>query len=151
MQGVRPSPAGSLSRHVATCDSVPRLELGRPPERGEESYAVGPELYTGPPQMRISRKLKSCRLGFLLLNVPAVTACIRNVLEVLYRRQGIMKSFLKKVWKDESGQDLIEYALMAALVATGSAVLLPMTISHNLSHIYSRVSSCLERFGTGGG
>jgi Flp pilus assembly pilin Flp len=62
-----------------------------------------------------------------------------------------MQSFIGRIWRDETGQDLIEYALLAALVATGSAILLPTTIYDGMSHIYSRVSSCLDRFGGGGG
>ena len=81
----------------------------------------------------------------------AVTACISNASEILYLKAGIMKSFLEHLWKDESGQDLIEYALLVALVATGSAVLLPTTINTAMTHIYSKVVSCLDRFGSGGG
>ena len=62
-----------------------------------------------------------------------------------------MKSFLKHLRNDESGQDLIEYALLVALVATGSAILLPATINPALSNIYSKVTSLLDRFGSGGG
>jgi Flp pilus assembly pilin Flp len=62
-----------------------------------------------------------------------------------------MRSFLKGVWQDETGQDLIEYALLVALIATGSAILMPMSIHHNISHIYSRVQSVLGRYGAGGG
>ena len=36
-----------------------------------------------------------------------------------------MQHFFQRIWNDETGQDLIEYALLAALVATGSAILIP--------------------------
>jgi Flp pilus assembly pilin Flp len=62
-----------------------------------------------------------------------------------------MKSFLSRLWNDQIGQDLIEYALLVALVATGSAILLPTAIHTGMSHIYSKVVSCLDRFGSGGG
>jgi len=65
--------------------------------------------------------------------------------------QGHMRKLIQRLWSDESGQDLIEYALLVALVATGSAILMPMTVAQSISHIYSRVSSCLDRFGNGGG
>ena len=58
---------------------------------------------------------------------------------------------VRQLWLDDSGQDLIEYALMAALVATGSLILLPMTVNTGFNHIMSRVTACLERFGNGGG
>jgi Flp pilus assembly pilin Flp len=62
-----------------------------------------------------------------------------------------MRRFVQELWNNDSGQDMIEYAMMAALVAVGSAVLLPMEVSSSLSHVYSRVNSCMERFGNNGG
>jgi Flp pilus assembly pilin Flp len=62
-----------------------------------------------------------------------------------------MQNFFRRLWYDEAGQDLIEYALLAALVATGSAILIPTAVNDSMSHIYSRVNSCLVRFGNGGG
>jgi Flp pilus assembly pilin Flp len=58
---------------------------------------------------------------------------------------------LKQLWMDETGQDLIEYALMCALVATGTAVMMPASVFTNMNQIYSRVNSLLVRFGGGGG
>ena len=34
-----------------------------------------------------------------------------------------MRSFIERFWKDESGQDLIEYTLLMAFVALASAAL----------------------------
>ena len=62
-----------------------------------------------------------------------------------------MRQLLRKLWQDNSGQDMIEYALMAALVATGSAILMPMTVSTGVGHMMSRVIVVLERFGNGNG
>ena len=59
-----------------------------------------------------------------------------------------MKQFLTRFVWDDDGQDLIEYALLAALVATGSAILMPMSVHYSMSHIYSRVNSCLVQFST---
>ena len=39
-----------------------------------------------------------------------------------------MHSLLLQLWREETGQDLIEYALLVALVATGSAILMPMSV-----------------------
>jgi Flp pilus assembly pilin Flp len=64
---------------------------------------------------------------------------------------GTMRHIVQNLWNDQSGQDMIEYAMMAALVAVGSAVLLPMEVSSALSHIYARVNSCMTRFGNNGG
>lgn len=56
-----------------------------------------------------------------------------------------MHSLLKQLWQDQTGQDLVEYALIAGFVATGSAVLLPTIIHDNLSQIYSKINSNLVR------
>jgi Flp pilus assembly pilin Flp len=61
-----------------------------------------------------------------------------------------MRGF-KDFWTDESGQDLIEYALLCGLVCTGTAVLMPMSVFTSMSNIYSRVGSLLDRYGSGGG
>ena len=68
-----------------------------------------------------------------------------------YQVKACMQHFFQRIWDDETGQDLIEYALLAALVATGSAILIPGAVNDGMSHIYSRVNSCLIRFGNGGG
>ncbi len=54
---------------------------------------------------------------------------------------------LIKLWRDERGQDLIEYALMAALVATGTGIMMPMTIVPAMSNIYSKINFYLLTIG----
>lgn len=51
------------------------------------------------------------------------------------------------LWSDESAQDLVEYALLASLVAVGSGLFAP-SISENMSTIYSRVASKLIQAAT---
>ena len=58
---------------------------------------------------------------------------------------------LKRFWRDESGQDLIEYALLSGLVATGAGIFIPGPVFTSMSGIYTRVVSLLDRFGSGGG
>lgn len=53
----------------------------------------------------------------------------------------------KQLWADERGQDLIEYALLSALVCTGAVVLIPGGVFGAMTHIYSRVNSVLARYG----
>jgi Flp pilus assembly pilin Flp len=36
------------------------------------------------------------------------------------KETGQMKNVLRKLWKDEEGQDLVEYALLVVLVALGA-------------------------------
>jgi len=51
--------------------------------------------------------------------------------------------FLTKFWRDNSGQDFIEYALMAALMAVSMGVVMPGWVFPQISHIFSGVTSSL--------
>jgi pilus assembly protein Flp/PilA len=53
-----------------------------------------------------------------------------------------MKRIVLNIWKDDSGQDLIEYALMAGFVAVAAGAIMP-TVSTNISQIFSKVSSVM--------
>lgn len=51
------------------------------------------------------------------------------------------KFFLKlQVWRDQKGQDLIEYALMAGFVAVAAGAIMP-SVSSSISTIFSKVAS----------
>ena len=56
-----------------------------------------------------------------------------------------MKNLLLKlkIWKDQSGQDLIEYALMAGFVAVAAGAVMP-GVATSLSQIFSKVASVLS-------
>lgn len=47
-----------------------------------------------------------------------------------------------KIWKDNHGQDLIEYALMAGFVAIAAGATMP-AVASNVSKIFSKVSSVM--------
>jgi pilus assembly protein Flp/PilA len=47
-----------------------------------------------------------------------------------------------KIWKDQSGQDLIEYALMAGFVAVAAGAIMP-GVSTSISTIFSKVASVM--------
>lgn len=47
-----------------------------------------------------------------------------------------------KVWKDQRGQDLIEYALMAGFVAVAAGAIMP-GVATSISTIFSKISSVL--------
>ncbi len=51
-----------------------------------------------------------------------------------------------KVWRDNRGQDLIEYALMAGFVAVAAAAIMPQ-VSTSISTIFSKVQSLLTAAG----
>ena len=48
-----------------------------------------------------------------------------------------------KIWRDERGQDLIEYALMAGFVAVAAGAIMP-NVASSISTIFSQVSSVLS-------
>ena len=55
----------------------------------------------------------------------------------------ITDSLLKlKIWKDNRGQDLIEYALMAGFVAVAAGAIMP-GVAQSISTIFSQISSVM--------
>ena len=54
-----------------------------------------------------------------------------------------MKKLLKlRIWVDQNGQDLIEYALMAGFVSVAAGALMP-GVATSISRIFSSVGSVL--------
>ena len=49
---------------------------------------------------------------------------------------------LTRIWRDQRGQDLIEYALMAGFVAVAAGAIMP-NVASSISTIFSQVSSVL--------
>jgi pilus assembly protein Flp/PilA len=47
-----------------------------------------------------------------------------------------------KIWADQNGQDLIEYALMAGFVAVAAGAIMP-GVSKSISTIFSKVASVM--------
>jgi pilus assembly protein Flp/PilA len=54
-----------------------------------------------------------------------------------------MKLILNNLLRDESGQDLIEYALVAALIALGSVAAMG-TVATGISNAFAAISSNLN-------
>jgi pilus assembly protein Flp/PilA len=64
---------------------------------------------------------------------------------MLFRRGAKQMKYLralKKLFRDESGQDLIEYALVAALIALGSVVMI-QGVGSSISTVFTQISSQL--------
>lgn len=55
--------------------------------------------------------------------------------------QGLM--LLAKVWRDQRGQDLIEYALMAGFVAVAAGAIMP-GVATSISTIFSQIASVMS-------
>ena len=52
-------------------------------------------------------------------------------------------SFLQRLTRDEHGQDMVEYALLAGFIAVAAGALLP-GISDDISIIFSKMASIVE-------
>lgn len=48
-----------------------------------------------------------------------------------------------RIWNDNRGQDLIEYALMAGFVAVAAGALMP-TVSTSISTVFSKIGSVMS-------
>jgi Flp pilus assembly pilin Flp len=56
--------------------------------------------------------------------------------------------FLRRLWRDESGQDMIEYALLCAALVVLVAGFLPPALGGNISKVFSKVSSEMTNAGS---
>jgi len=54
-----------------------------------------------------------------------------------------MKNIMKRLWKEEEGQDLIEYALLVGLITLASVALFPK-IGTAINTIFTTVNTCLS-------
>ena len=52
-----------------------------------------------------------------------------------------MRSLLSKLWREEDGQDMVEYALMAATLVVVVAGIFPTTLMPSVSTIFSKITS----------
>jgi Flp pilus assembly pilin Flp len=50
-----------------------------------------------------------------------------------------IRDFAWRLGREENGQDLIEYALMAATIAVAVAAIFPQAIGPNISTVFSKV------------
>lgn len=58
-----------------------------------------------------------------------------------------MKQLFTNLVKDESGQDLVEYALLTALIALGSVAAMS-TLATNISNAFAKVGTKLTTYAT---
>jgi Flp pilus assembly pilin Flp len=54
-----------------------------------------------------------------------------------------MGGLLVRLWKDQRGQDFIEYALLAAALVIVVAGFLPPTVMPSVSTIFSKITSSM--------
>jgi pilus assembly protein Flp/PilA len=51
-----------------------------------------------------------------------------------------MRTFFTHLWQDTEGQDLVEYALMAGMVAVAAVAAMP-SLTTSLSTVFSKIGS----------
>jgi pilus assembly protein Flp/PilA len=52
-------------------------------------------------------------------------------------------NILKRLWKEEEGQDLIEYALLVALIALAAAAVFP-ALATAIDGVYTAATTCMD-------
>lgn len=68
---------------------------------------------------------------------------LSNTVATFQRRSAEFLAAGARLRSAEEGQDLIEYALMAATIAVSVAVIFPQSIAPNISAIFSKVNATL--------
>ena len=53
-----------------------------------------------------------------------------------------MKVYMRTFWSDTQGQDLVEYALVAALVSVAAVATLP-AMGNTVSNVFSKITNTL--------
>jgi len=54
-----------------------------------------------------------------------------------------MKRFFKELWKDTQGQDLVEYALAAGMVAVAAVACMP-GLSGTVNNVFNKIASIVN-------
>ncbi|HYW47761.1 MAG TPA: Flp family type IVb pilin [Bryobacteraceae bacterium] len=54
-----------------------------------------------------------------------------------------MKRFLKELWSDTQGQDLVEYALAAGMVAVAAVAAMP-GLSATVNNVFNKIASIVN-------
>jgi len=54
-----------------------------------------------------------------------------------------MKVHLQSFWKDTQGQDLVEYALAAGMVAVAAVAAMPQ-LSNTVNTVFSKIASIID-------
>jgi len=82
----------------------------------------------------------------VLIRVPATRA---PVAKITHNSKGLteMKNLMRRLWKEEDGQDLIEYALLVALVALAATAGMNI-LAGGINNAFSTVASDLASYTT---
>ncbi len=59
------------------------------------------------------------------------------------RKRSTMKKLFQRLWKDIRGQDLVEYALAAGMVAVAAVAAMP-ALSATVNNVFNKIASIIE-------
>jgi pilus assembly protein Flp/PilA len=65
------------------------------------------------------------------------------VLVLSIAKEGIMRYFLNRIWNDTRGQDLVEYALAAGMVALAAVAAMPQ-LTGVINNVFSAIGSLIN-------
>ena len=65
----------------------------------------------------------------------------------IFRRESDMQDLLKRLWQDEQGQDLVEYALLLVLIALVAATSV-QTLGNAVKSVFTNASTALSTYTT---
>jgi pilus assembly protein Flp/PilA len=63
------------------------------------------------------------------------------------RRESNMQNLLKRLWQDEEGQDLVEYALLLVLIALAAAATIK-TLGTSINAVFTNANTALTSYTT---
>jgi pilus assembly protein Flp/PilA len=76
-----------------------------------------------------------------------MTGVLRFVLDIRHGRKRLDRrsqmSFIRKLWLNRRGQDLIEYALLAGFVAVSAGLIMP-GVAGSMNRVLSKVASVVD-------
>ncbi len=55
-----------------------------------------------------------------------------------------MKVYMRRFWNDTQGQDLVEYALAAGMVAVAAVAAMPQ-LSGTVNNVFSKIASIIDK------
>lgn len=55
-----------------------------------------------------------------------------------------MKVYIRNFWQDTQGQDLVEYALAAGMVAVAAVAAMPQ-LSGTVNNVFSKIASIIDK------
>lgn len=77
------------------------------------------------------------------MNAPLPMSRSFAIIGMSYPMGAAMRRKINRIWRNTSGQDMLEYALITATIAVVVAGFLPPSILPSVSSIFSRITSTL--------